>query len=393
MTTSTASLTKTALDDLADAIAGDATVVGLGESTRFAHETFSIRDQLFRRLVRKHDFRILAMQDDASVGQILDAYVTGGSGVTGVTGVTDTAASALANAWRPWRTTETAAALDWIRAFNHDHPDGPVRIIGVKPAQVRPTDYDTVLEHVRHAAPHLLPELAAHLQPIRTAHEIDEHVQRARGLHPGRPFVEHAHEALAIVEQLPEDPASAGTRILAGRIVAHHENSVAGRGDYAGDAHTWANMIVGHQHRTNLRVAYWDGIAHSAASPTALGVAPDRGPQPTTGSVLREHYGRQYVSVAIGFHHGDFGVARVPEPAPDWLDARLGAEGERACWLDLRSGETRRQWDGPAKVRVISGVYEPARDAAEHLAVASLAEAFDVLVHVREVSPVHWLAA
>ncbi|MEU1117419.1 MULTISPECIES: hypothetical protein [unclassified Streptomyces] len=32
--------------------------MGLGESTRAAHETFTVRDQLFRRLVREHGFRI-----------------------------------------------------------------------------------------------------------------------------------------------------------------------------------------------------------------------------------------------------------------------------------------------------------------------------------------------
>ncbi|NUO57465.1 MAG: erythromycin esterase family protein, partial [Hamadaea sp.] len=58
-------------------------------------------------------------------------------------------------------------------------------------------------------------------------------------------------------------------------------------------------------------------------------------------------------------------------------------------WLDLRDGG----WEGPVKARVISGVYAPSRDAAEHLAVASLPDAFDVLVHLRQVSPVHWLTA
>ncbi|GAA3080792.1 hypothetical protein GCM10020000_78320 [Streptomyces olivoverticillatus] len=58
-----------------------------------------------------------------------------------------------------------------------------------------------------------------------------------------------------------------------------------------------------------------------------------------------------------------------------------------AHWLDLRNDAARRRWDGPAKARVISGVYDPSRDAAEHMAVASLADAFDVLVHIRQVSP------
>ncbi|UQA97398.1 hypothetical protein [Streptomyces halobius] len=39
----------------------------------------------------------------------------------------------------------------------------------------------------------------------------------------------------------------------------------------------------------------------------------------------------------------------------------------------------------------ISGVCAPSPDTAEHLAVASLADTFDVLVHIRRVSPVRWL--
>ncbi|WP_214415859.1 erythromycin esterase family protein [Sphaerisporangium fuscum] len=380
MTAASNPLPDTALDDLADTIAAGATIAGLGESTRFAHETFDTRDQIFRRLARQHGFRALALQDDASVGATLDAYVTGGAG---------TAASALESAWRPWRTAEMAAALEWIRTFNQDHLSDPIRIFGVKPAQARPEDYDAVLDHVRRIAPHRLAELAAHLEPIRTAHEIDEHVQRARGLHPGRPFAEHARDALAIVEQLPGDAVLARMRL----IVDFHERSVAGRGDYAGDAEVWAETITEHQRRTGHRVAYWDGIAHTSAVPTVLGLAPRRGSQPTVGRVLRDHHGSGYVSVAIGFHHGDLGVAAVPEPAPDWLDARLAAPDRPAHWLDLRRADLRRHWGGPAKARVISGVYDPSHDAAEHLVVASLPDAFDVLVHLRRVSPVRWLGA
>lgn len=373
-------LAGAALDELADAIAADATIVGLGESTRFAHETFVVRDEVWRRLVREHGFRALALQDTAAAGATLDAYVSGGAG---------TAACALEGAWRPWRTVETAAALEWIRAFNRDHPDDPVRIFGVKPAQARHADYDAVLEHVRRTAPHRLAELASHLEPIRTAHETDEHVQRARGPHPGRSFAEHARDALAIVEQLPDGPVLARMRL----IVDFHEHSVAGRDDYAGDARVWAEAITGLQRRTGHRVAYWDGIAHTSAAPTTLGMAPRRGPRPTAGSALRHHHGRRYVSVAIGFHHGDLGIATVPAPAPDWLDARFDTPDGSAQWLDLRTGDPGRRWDGPARTRVISGVYDPSRDAVEHLDIASLPDAFDVLVHLRRVSPVRWLPA
>lgn len=69
------------------------------------------------------------------------------------------------------------------------------------------------------------------------------------------------------------------------------------------------------------------------------------------------------------------------------------ASAAQTGWLDLRADGIRHRWDGPAKARVNSGVYETSRDAAEHLAVASLPEAFDVLVQVNEVSPVHGQAA
>jgi erythromycin esterase len=375
-------LSEATLDELAGKIAVETTVVGIGESTRFSRETFGVRDQLFRRLVQHHGFRALAIQDSADVAAALDKYVRIGEGSAG---------SALDGAWRPWRTAEMVATLEWIRAFNLDHPNDPIRIIGVKPAQAQPADYDTVLHHVRASAPERLTEMASHLEPIRTAHHADEHVQRARGMHPGRPFVDHARDALALIQSLPgvdhDDPILARMRL----IVDFHERSVAGRGNYAGDAAAWADTISGHQRQTGLRVAYWDGIAHTSAAPTILGLDPERRPQASVGSLLRKHYGTRYASVAIGFHHGDLGVAAIPAPAGDLIDAMLGEVDLPAYWLDLRRDAARRRWDGPAKVRVISGVYDPSRDATEYIAVASLADAFDVLIHIRRVSPVRWL--
>jgi erythromycin esterase len=370
------------VDKLAATIAAETTIAGIGESTRFAHQTFSVRDLIFRSLAQHHGFRALFLQDNATVAAKLDAYVTGTAG---------TAASALDGAWRPWRTSEMAAALDWIREFNQGHPDDPVRIFGVKPTQAQPADYDAVLDYVRRSAPHRLAEVEAHLEPIRTAHDIDEHVQSARGLHPGRPFADHARDALDIVQSLSgvSPDTSVVERIC--RIVLYHESSVAGRGSYAGDAEVWAGTIWEYQQRTGARVAYWDGISHTSAAPAILGLAPERGPQPSVGSVLRQHYGARYVAVAIGFHHGDLGAVTIPEPARDLIDAELGELGQPAHWVDLRPSDARARWDRPAKVRVVSGVYDVSRDAAEHMAVASLADAFDVLIHIRGVTPVAWL--
>ncbi|GAA5609133.1 hypothetical protein Spla01_00261 [Streptomyces platensis] len=379
------------LDGLAARIATGATIVGIGGSTRFSREISSLQDQLFRRLVTRHGFRLLALQEHAGAVDRLDRYVRTGEG---------SAESALDASWRPWRTAETAAALRWIRAFNRDHPDDPVQIVGTKPAQAQHEDYDAVLGHVRALAPDRLPELTAHLEPIRTAHDLDEHVQRAQGVHPGRPFAEHARDALALLKSLPTAKGSEAVLARMRLIVDFHDQSVAGRGSFGGEDDAAADMLAGHQRRTGLRMVFWDGIAHTSAAPFRLGTVSDGTLMPSVGSELRARYGAGYVAVAIGFHHGDLGVVTIPEPPADFLDAELGRADTPAHWLDLRgehdaNGEhgedAHRHWAGPAKMRVISGVYDPAQDADAYLRVASLTAAFDVLAHVHEARAAHWL--
>ncbi|MGY4098344.1 erythromycin esterase family protein [Nocardia sp. R16R-3T] len=363
---------------------GSATVVGLGESTRFSRQTFGLRERIFRRLVMEYGFRVLAVQDSARSGERLDAYVQTGAGDP---------ESVLVGAWRPTRTTEMAAALEWIRKFNADHPNNPVRIFGVEPPRAEPSDYDAVLDYVRQQAPDRLAAMESHLTPIRTAHQIDEHVQRHQGIHPGRPFVDNARDALALFENLPATTESENALTHLRLIVEFHEKSAAGQGGFARDEHPAADRVIEWQQETGAKIAYWDGIAHTAA--ISLGDGPAETSEfRGTGSYLREKFGARYISVAIGFHHGNLGTAVAPEPLPDLVDAELGAVNRRIFYIDLHSDapESVRPWlQGPAKLRTISGVYDPDKDATAHITVRSLADAFDVLVHIRETSPVHWL--
>lgn len=363
---------------------GSATVVGLGESTRFSRETFGLRERVFRILVMEYGFRALAVQDGAHSGERLDAYVR--------TGAADPE-SVLAGAWRPNRTAEMAAALQWIREFNTEHPNDPVRIFGVEPPRAEPSDYDVVLDYVGQQAPDRLAAIESHLTPIRTAHQVDEHVQRHHGIHPGRPFIDSARDALALFEKLPTTAEFDNALTHLRLIVEFHANSVAGQGGFVRDERPAADRVIEWQRDTGAKIAYWDGIAHTAALPLGAGPA-ENSEFCGTGSYLREHFGAQYISVAIGFHHGNLGLTVAPEPRSDLVDAALGEVKRPAFYVDLHSdaSESIRQWlHGPAKLRTIGGIYDPAQDATAHITVHSLVDAFDVLVHIRETSPVHWL--
>ncbi|WP_330233551.1 erythromycin esterase family protein [Nocardia sp. NBC_00508] len=359
---------------------GAATVVGLGESTRFSRQTFGVRERIFRALVERYGFRALAIQDSARSGERWDRFVTAGDGDP---------ETVLAGAWRPWRTEESVATLRWIRAYNLAHPDDPVRIFGVEPPHAEPSDYDAVLAYVRDTAPDRSAAIEAHLAPIRTAHQIDEHVQRHQGIHPGRPFAEHAEDAVALLETLPDTPERVTALAHARLILDFHRQSVASQG-FARDERPSAETVLNRQRTTGAKIVYWDGLAHTTNLPISFGPAEFRG----TGSHLHDHFGDAYVSVGIGFHHGDLGVAVAPDPLPDLVDAALGAVELPVYYLDLHTDapESVRAWlAGPAKVRTISGVYDPAADAEANIRLASLAAAFDVLIHVRETAPVHWL--
>lgn len=380
ITTTDADFAGTDLAPLIDQLAA-ATVVGLGESTRFSRQTFGVRERLFRALVQQHGFRALAIQDTARSGTRLDRYVRAGEGDP---------ATALGGAWRPWRTEEMIATLTWIRAFNEAHPDDPVAVFGVEPPAAEPSDYDAVLDHVAAHAPELQPELDSHFTPIRTAHRIDEHVQTHQGIHPGRPFAEHARDALALLETLASHPDR--DRVLAhARLIRNfHEQSVAGKGGFAGDEKPSAGTIIDRHQKTGAKIVYWDGIGHTSALLAGVGQAQFH----SAGSYLRAHFGADYVSVAVGFHHGDLGMATAPDPQPDLLDALLGTVDLPVYFVDLR-GSVPEQVDRwrrePAKLRTISGIYDPAKDAEANTKVDALNDAFDILIHIRETSPVRWL--
>lgn len=101
---------------------GDATVVGLGASTRGAHELLTLQHRLLRFLVEELGFRSLAVEEEWAKVRALDEYVS--------TGVGDP--RALLAEVRPfWRTEEFLAAVRWVRSYNRGHPHDGVRLVGV----------------------------------------------------------------------------------------------------------------------------------------------------------------------------------------------------------------------------------------------------------------------
>ncbi|AHH15084.1 putative erythromycin esterase [Nocardia nova SH22a] len=198
-------------------------------------------------------------------------------------------------------------------------------------------------------------------------------------------------ELLAIVEWArhynldhPDDPVR----------IAHpdpDQHVTAQSGDLGDIEKMLADNVIEWQKRTGDKIVYWGGTAHTAGAATRTVLLGD---QPVThrnmGGYLRQHFGPDYVSMALTFDHGRTTYV-FPSPPVDFAESALGGTNT-AYVLNLHTAapdEVREWLNSPAKTRLIGPVYDPDHDADHHLSGGSLAEWFDVIVHQQTVTPAH----
>lgn len=361
-------------------LVGDAEVVGLGGSTRGAHELSRLMHRVVRFLVEELGFGALALEEDWTNGVQLDEYVRTGKGDS---------RALLADAWAPHRTEEILDVVQWMRSHNESHREDPVRFVGVDINSIRTLAYDAVTDYVRRAAPGRLGELETHYVPLRPRGAIADHTESYRGQGDKQPLIDHARRAHDLVGGLPADENQA--------LALHHARVIVNFYEYhSTDSLAYAeqclaeNTIWWHQH-TGDKVIRWGGSGHTANAPTRT-FSPPANPRPESnaGSYLRDHFGAQYVSIGLSFDHGTLPYP-VPPPPPAFADARLGATGLDTYLLDLHARPAPppvQAWlTAPAKVRLIGPTFDAADNAAYHLSGGSLSEWFDIVVHSHVVTP------
>ncbi len=128
---------------LVSRIVGNARLVGLGESTHGTHEFFVAKHRLLQHLVGAMGFDIFAIEANQLAVETLNAFVSGGAG---------TAREAMQVLFRVWNTEEMLGLVEWMRAYNADHPRRPVRFIGYDMQDHR-TPVDSLLAFVRRSEP------------------------------------------------------------------------------------------------------------------------------------------------------------------------------------------------------------------------------------------------
>ncbi|WP_084964889.1 erythromycin esterase family protein [Thermoactinospora rubra] len=378
------------VEDLAPlrGIVGAAPIVGLGESTHVASEVISLKHRALRYLVEKLGFRSIAWEEDWTIGLEVNRYILGGTGDLD---------AVMAKMTDTWRTQEVAAVLRWLRDYNTRRAD-KVRFVGVEFYATGHAAYDAVSSHVATVAPHRLPELSRHLDPIRPATtDIAAHAQRYYALPDDdkQPYLRHARAVYDLLRALPRRQ---GDR--AQELALHHARQILSFYEYYADPnlHQYRDRRAAENLRwwrghTGGKIAYWAATPHTVAAPgTGISVPPLT--FDSAGSYLRRWYGKRYVSIGFTFTRGtvidpEGKPVRVLPPPADWADAPFGQVGMEQYLLDLRAEApaTVQQWlRTPAKIRLI-GYFDGSDPAGHFMTGASLAAGFDAIVHRQAITP------
>lgn len=371
-------------------VAGDAVVVGLGESAHGLGEQFVLRQRMARYLVEQKGFRTLSFENDFGNGVDIDRYV--------VDGVGDPHAI-VGSAVAAWRSQEMLDLVRWVREFNLAHPQDKVRILGTDVTQLRRSSVDEVTRYVAKVAPQRLAELRGHLDPITPRSGPGAQIMWFFQQPDKDRIIAHAMAALAILTGLP-----AGTAGADRELAIQHARAIAGFYQSYADPESdlrdriMADTIDWWRARTGgHKVVYFAANVHVAASPRVDYSFPPTVTDATlvpTGHHLRGRYGAGYVPIASvfgsghvlqGWETGSPSVYAVPPAQAGFVDHTLGRAAPASYLLDLRgpaSDAVRRWRDAPATMRIIGAAYDPAMDRGYSMRIGSLSGGFDAVAHL-----------
>lgn len=304
-------------------IAGNASIVGLGDATHGTHELYAVKLRVIDYLVRELGYDVLSLEAPFAITDRLNLYVQGGPGDP----------RALLRELKTrllyffWDVEELLAVIEWMRAYNAHRGDRP-------PLELAGADiYDEtgaatmVVDYLRSTDPLFAAVAQQEYACVREGRRDGECEGAARGVRDALATRDDDTRAL-------EDALHAADVVLQFfhlQLFEPREVSMA------------ANLLWIRDHRGSARkVIHWGHQEHvgKLPSPYALGR--------TMGTLLNERLARDYVAIGTLTGSGTFlqweqsgsiwleSLQTFPDPEPGSYEALFRARGHAAMLVMLR---------------------------------------------------------
>ncbi|GGO13815.1 erythromycin esterase family protein [Micromonospora parathelypteridis] len=384
-------------------VVGDARIVGLGEASHSAHEFFTLKQNIFERLVAAKGFTTFVLEASWHTGLLLDDYV-----VNGVGDPAQIMREEFQGQYIFWNTQEYLDLITWMRRYNTDRRgQHALRFVGNDLGYPGPRPFEEVLGYLRRHRPELVARIEALYSSLRPAAAVQAGPwmghQLTKTLEARQVDADHATTALSLVQDHGR-PIRADHRDSRAHAWAV-QNAVAIGQSFtayafpdtqfsermrfrdramADNTAWWLN----HHHGKILLASNNGHVAYTSDDPTEF-------PQPV-GYFLREQLGPDYINIGVTFGRGT--VNALPDffteqpqtytvtPAPPGHNEHTLEQVHRHDYvLDMRTVRpAAREWLGIARPTRSYGLYWSTDDP-----LTALARSYDILIHLHDVRAAH----
>jgi protein-L-isoaspartate(D-aspartate) O-methyltransferase len=375
---------------------GDARLVLLGEATHGTSEFYRMRARITRELIAHRGFQFVAVEADWPDAARIDDYVLGGTRRSKL----DFTPFARFPTWM-WRNEEVHDFVDWLRAYNADHPEQRAGFHGLDLYSLF-TSIAAVLSYLDEVDPGAA-RVARHRYAALTPWQQDP-AAYGQAVLVGR-YESSEQEVVAMLREMLErrvDYARKdGERFFDAaqnaRLVADAERYY--RAMYYGSATSW-NLRDTHMFETLQSLLTFHGPGskgivweHNSHVGDALATEMSARGELNVGQLCRALLGDQVYVVGFGTDHGTVAAASNWDEPMERMRVVPAREGsyERVCHdanvpafaLHLRNPSrraVREELASPLLERAIGVVYRPQTEMQSHYFYASLPNQFDEYV-------------
>lgn len=380
------------LGRLAIAVEG-ARVVGLGEATHGSRELADLRLAVTQHLIRRHGFRLIAVEYSATRMGLLNQWALGlPAGEADVR-------PGLGLGWIGRRTIPELT--EWVRRWNVDHPGDRVTLVGVDAhdhAEARARVRDVLARAFGATVVARFDTAVAEIARADSQASVFDNSSVSAATH--RTLVEIVARLDADAPLLARslgDTAVQAARDAARNVMQFADFNVGSSDSRSRDWYMAVNLLRALDRApAGTRALYWAHNAHVA-------VAPSRSPRfRTTGGLLREALGCAYRAWGTSFGSGGFVAQRLGDrshrleistllrPPAETIDAVMGqllGGPAFATWDCAMSPEQAPSWlRVPQVMHWVGGVFDPSGPPSSAFQPFELLRDFDGMFYLPKVT-------